>query len=232
VASRRFAFLGKSRLRRWLFILFCIPVAYLVLCVIGLIGLRFVDPILTMVQAQRLVEAVFGPERVKLSRDQVELAQIAPALRNAVVAGEDARFWTHHGIDFVELREVAEDALENGEMSRGGSTITQQLVKNLFFTTHRNPLRKVAEFVLAPVAEVILPKDRILELYINNAEWGRGIYGAEAAARAHYGVSARRLSRDQAERLAAVLPAPRRWLPARMNNRARIIDERMRQMGR
>ena len=91
--------------------------------------------------------------------------------------------------------------------------------------------RKVAEFVLAPLAELVLPKARILELYLNNVEWGRGVYGAEAAARHYYGVEAGKVSREEAQRLAAVLPAPRRWLPERMAARVRIIDLRMRQMG-
>jgi monofunctional glycosyltransferase len=179
---------------------------------------------------QRLVGAVFGPESVALARDQVALAEISPNLQHAVVAGEDARFWTHHGIDFVELREAVVDAAEDGTLPRGGSTITQQLIKNLFFTTHRNPFRKLAEFVLAPVAELILPKERILELYLNNVEWAPGVYGAEAAAQHHYKHAARAMSRDEALRLAAVLPAPLRWKPARMARRATSIDARMRQM--
>jgi monofunctional biosynthetic peptidoglycan transglycosylase len=201
------------------------------LCTAGLVGLRFIDPLVTGVQAQRIAEAVFGAPRLSFQRDQVELERISPNLRRAVVAAEDARFWTHHGIDFIALKEIAIEAAEEGEISRGGSTITQQLIKNLFFTTHRNPLRKVAEFVLAPLAELILPKNRILELYLNNAEWGPGVYGAEAAARHHFGRSARTMSREEALRLAAILPAPRRWRPSRMVRRAANIDVRMRQMG-
>jgi len=217
--------------RRWLRWLILAPLLYLALCTLGLVGLRLFDPLLTMVQMQRLVGAVFGPEKVALHRDQVDLARISPNLQHAVVASEDARFWTHHGIDFVELREIAVEAAEDGALPRGGSTITQQLIKNLFFTTHRNPLRKVAEFVLAPLAELILPKERILELYLNNVEWGPGVYGAEAAAAYHYHHSAKTLTRDEALRLAAILPAPLRWRPARMSRSAANIDVRMHQMG-
>jgi monofunctional glycosyltransferase len=226
--SRPFYF----RWPNWLRWLFLSPILYLALCVGGLVYLRFLDPVLTMVQLQRLIGAVFGPESIALERDQVELLDLSPNLQNAVVASEDARFWSHHGIDFVELREAVVDAAEDGALPRGGSTITQQLIKNLFFTTHRNPLRKLAEFVLAPAAELILPKERILELYLNNVEWAPGVYGAEAAAHHYYGHAARSMTRDQAQRLAAVLPAPLRWRPNRMAKRAASIEARMRQMGR
>jgi monofunctional biosynthetic peptidoglycan transglycosylase len=105
------------------------------------------------------------------------------------------------------------------------------LVKNLFFTTHRNPVRKVAEFGLAPAAELLLGKERILELYLNSVEWGPGVFGAEAAARYHYGVGAGALSREQAARLAACLPAPRRRRPGAMHQYGGIILTRMAQMG-
>jgi monofunctional biosynthetic peptidoglycan transglycosylase len=103
-------------------------------------------------------------------------------------------------------------------------------VKNLYFTTHRNPLRKAVEYTLAPMAEPILGKQRVLELYLNVVEWGPGVYGAEAAAQYHYGIPAARLSREQSARLAACLPAPLRRKPARMSQRAAAIMQRMRQM--
>jgi monofunctional biosynthetic peptidoglycan transglycosylase len=121
--------------------------------------------------------------------------------------------------------------MEGGRV-RGGSTLTQQLVKNLFFGTGRSILRKGAEATLVPVAELVLGKRRILELYLNVVEWGPGgIYGAEAACRADYGVSARSVGRQQAARLAAVLPAPRRRRPERMTRYSGLILVRMRQMG-
>ena len=109
------------------------------------------------------------------------LARIAPELQHAVIAAEDGRFYQHHGIDWKEVQKVVDQDLDDGRIGRGGSTITQQLVKNLFFTTSRSFLRKGIEFTLAPVAELILPKQRILELYLNVIEWGPGVYGAEAA---------------------------------------------------
>jgi monofunctional biosynthetic peptidoglycan transglycosylase len=123
-----------------------------------------------------------------------------------------------------------EDDLE-GERTRGASTITQQLVKNLFFGTGRSILRKGAEFTLAPVAEIALGKQRILEIYLNVVEWGPGVYGAESACRYHDRSSARNVDRQQAARLAAVLPAPLKRRPERMNRYSTVILGRMRQMG-
>ncbi|MGD0900967.1 MAG: transglycosylase domain-containing protein, partial [Thermoguttaceae bacterium] len=114
---------------------------------------------------------------------------------------------------------------------RGGSTITQQLVKNLFFGTRRSYLRKGAEFTLVPVAEFVLGKQRILELYLNVVEWGPGIYGAEAASQHYYGTSARHLGREEAARLAAILPSPLKRRPERMDRYSALIEQRMSQMG-
>jgi len=160
----------------------------------------------------------------------VGLDRIAPDLQHAVIAAEDARFFQHHGFDWHEMRTAAEEDLEKGR-GRGASTITQQLVKNLFFGTGRSFLRKGVEFTLVPVAELGLGKRRILELYLNVVEWGPGIYGAEAAARYHYAIAARSVGPQQAARLAAILPAPLRRRPERMNDYSALILERMRQMG-
>ena len=109
------------------------------------------------------------------------LQQISPNLAHAVIAAEDGRFTRHHGIDWAEVEKVAQESSETGSIRRGASTITQQLVKNLFFTTHRNPVRKAFEYTLAPL-RMHLGKRRVLELYLNVVEWGPGVYGAEAAA--------------------------------------------------
>ncbi len=160
----------------------------------------------------------------------VPLSQISPDFQHAVIAAEDARFYQHHGFDWHQIQIAADEDMEGGR-TRGASTITQQLVKNLFFGTNRSILRKGAEFTLVPVAELVLGKQRILELYLNVVEWGPGIYGAEAACRAYYGTSARNVNREQGARLAAILPAPRKRRPERMNKYTAIILERMRQMG-
>jgi len=160
----------------------------------------------------------------------VPLSQISPDLQHAVIAAEDAHFYEHHGFDWEALELAAEDDLEGGRI-RGGSTITQQLVKNLFFGTGRSILRKGAEFTLVPVAEAVLGKQRILELYLNVVEWGPGVYGAEAASHYHYRISARKIDREQAARLAAILPLPLKRRSDHMNHYSGLILERMRQMG-
>lgn len=161
----------------------------------------------------------------------VPLTQISPDLQHAVIAAEDARFYQHHGFDWHAIEIAAEDDMEGGHRLRGGSTITQQLVKNLFFGTGRSFLRKGAEFTLVPVAELVLGKRRILELYINVVEWGPGVYGAESACRYYYRISARNIDRNRSARLAAVLPAPLKRRPDRMNRYSGLILDRMRQMG-
>ena len=160
----------------------------------------------------------------------VPLSHISPDFQHAVIAAEDARFYQHHGFDWNAIQIAAEDDMEGGRL-RGGSTLTQQLVKNLFFGTGRSILRKGAELTLVPVAELVLGKQRILELYLNVAEWGPGVYGAEAACRYHYQTSARNIDRDQAARLAAILPRPLRRRPDHMNRYSALILERMRQAG-
>src|SRR5256885_6186450 len=145
----------------------------------------------------------------------IPLNQISSDLQHPVVAAEDARFYQHHGFDWQQIQIAAEDDLE-GDRTRGASTITQQLVKNLFFGTGRSFLRKGAEATLVPVAEFVLGKPRILELYLNVVEWGPGVYGAEPACRYYYGQAARSIGREPAARLAAILPAPRKRRPDRM----------------
>jgi monofunctional biosynthetic peptidoglycan transglycosylase len=152
-------------------------------------------------------------------------------MQHAVIAAEDGRFYEHHGFDWHAMEIAAEDDMEGGHRIRGGSTITQQLVKNLFFGTSRSYLRKGAEFTLVPVAEFVLGKQRILELYLNVVEFGPGIYGVEAASRAYYGVPARKIDRDRAARLAAVLPLPLKRRPDRMDHYSEIIVDHMREMG-
>ena len=197
----------------------------------ALVLLRFIDPPTTGVQLQRRVGSIFSRGSYRKQQTFVSLSNISPDLQHAVIAAEDGRFYEHGGIDWKQVRKVAEESRESGEISRGASTITQQLVKNLFFTTHRNPMRKALEYTFAPLADTILGKQRILELYLNVVEWGPGVFGAEAAAQHHFHTTARQLSRDQAARLAAVLPAPQRRRPARMNSYSASIQNRMRQMG-
>jgi monofunctional biosynthetic peptidoglycan transglycosylase len=208
-----------------------IVIGYFVLCTIGLVYLKFLPPLYTTVQLQRQVEALWEPGEYTRRYEYVPLERISNHLEHAVVAAEDTRFYRHRGFDWAEFKKARETARRRGTQPRGASTISQQLVKNLFLTTHRSYVRKGLEYALTPLAELVLGKDRILELYLNVIEWGPGVYGAEAATQYHYDTSAARLSRDQAARLAAVIPAPRSRKPGRMGTYSGIIKQRMRQMG-
>jgi monofunctional glycosyltransferase len=195
-----------------------------------LLTARWIDPPSTAVHIQRRLQAWIHHTPYHERYKFVSLSQISPDLQHAVVAAEDARFYQHHGFDWHEIQIAADEDLEGGR-SRGASTITQQLVKNLFFGTGRSVLRKAAEFTLVPVAELVLGKRRILEIYLNVVEWGPGIYGAESAGRYYDGIAARSIGREEAARLAAILPAPLKRRPERMNHYSALILERMQQMG-
>jgi len=200
------------------------------LAVLCLLALRWIDPPTTAVHVERRMQEWIHDASYHERFKFIPLAEISPDLQHAVIAAEDARFYQHHGFDWHEIQIAAEDDME-GERARGASTITQQLVKNLFFGTSRSWLRKGAEFTLVPMAELVLGKRRILELYLNVIEWGPGVYGAEAASRYHYRIAARNIDREQAARLAAILPSPLKRRPERMNHYSSLILERMRQMG-
>jgi len=198
--------------------------------VLLLVATRWIDPPTTAVHMQRRMQAWIHQTPYQKRYKFIPLRQISPDLHHAVIAAEDARFYQHHGFDWHEIKIAAEDDLEGGR-SRGASTITQQLVKNLFFGTGRSILRKGAEFTLVPVAEVVLGKQRILEIYLNVIEWGPGIYGAESACHYYARTSAQNIGRQQAAQLAAILPAPLKRRPERMNGYSAIILRRMLQMG-
>ena len=186
--------------------------AYYAICLVLLFAYRFVDPPVTGVQLERRVEALLSGEDYAVRRARVPYARIPRHVARAVVAAEDGNFWQHSGFDLKEMRAAGLQVFD-GEMPRGASTITQQLMKNLFGTTSQNPLRKLLDVTLTPPAELILGKERILELYLNNVEWGPGVFGIEAGARHHYGTGVRSLSRAQAAGLAALLPNPLRRTP-------------------
>lgn len=198
--------------------------------IFAFVMLRWIDPPTTSVQIERRVESWFSRSRYQKHYTFVPLSQISLSYQHAVIAAEDARFYQHHGFDWKQV-EIAAAGDIQGKRFRGGSTIDQQLVKNLFLTTSRSFLRKAVEATLVPFAELILGKQRILELYLNIVEWGPGVYGAQAAAEYYYRYPAKRVTRDEAARLAAILPAPRRRKPAAMGAYAAQIQERMHQVG-
>ena len=200
------------------------------LAALTLVATRWIDPPTTAVHMQRRLQSWIHNTPYHERYEFVPLSQISPDFQHAVIAAEDARFYQHHGFDWHAMQIAAEENMEGGRI-RGGSTLTQQLVKNLFFGTGRSILRKGAEFTLVPVAEFVLGKQRILELYLNVVEWGPGVYGAESACSYYYRISARKIEREQAARLAAILPLPLKRRPDRMNRYSGLILERMRQMG-
>lgn len=146
---------------------------------------------------------------VELRYKWVDYNKISPHLKRAVVAAEDSRFLDHEGFDWEGIQKAYEKNLKKGKIVAGGSTISQQLAKNLFLSTKRTPWRKAEEAVITLMLEKMLSKRRILEIYLNVIEWGNGVFGAEAASRHYFKISAAKLSRYQAARLAAIIPNPR-----------------------
>ena len=204
--------------------------AYYVLCLMLLVAYRFIAPPVTGVQLERRFEAWIDRRDYRETKAYVPYSRLPVQVSHAVVAAEDGRFWSHWGYDFAEMREASAEVLE-GDLPRGASTIPQQLMKNLFGCTCRNPVRKIYDLALTLPAELILGKERILELYLNNVEWGPGIFGIEAAARHHYGSGARSLSRNEAAGLAALLPNPLRRTPGNTSEYRAEILRRMDRRG-
>jgi monofunctional biosynthetic peptidoglycan transglycosylase len=188
-------------------------------------------PARTALMLQREREARARGQRHRIDQRWMPYARIAPSLRHAVLVAEDDRFFLHEGFDWEEIRESARRNLESGRIVRGGSTITQQLAKNVFLGDRRSIDRKLREMFLAARIERALTKRRILELYLNLIEWGDGVYGAEAAARRSFGVPASQLDARQSVLLAAVIINPRRYQPTaptrRIERRAHTIARRL-----
>jgi len=145
----------------------------------------------------------------ELKHKWVPYSRISSHLKRAVIAGEDAIFTDHEGFDWEGIQKAYEKNLKKGRIVAGGSTISQQLAKNLFLSTKRTPWRKAEETVITLMLENMMDKRRILEIYLNTIEWGNGVFGAEAAARHYYGTSAASLGQEQAAKLAAMVPNPR-----------------------
>jgi monofunctional glycosyltransferase len=199
-------------------------VLLLLLLLAGLIiAYRFVTPVSTLMIGRLLLHE-------KVARDYMPLERMSPNLLAAVVMSEDGHFCHHHGVDWGAMREVI-DAGGIGGASRGASTITMQVVKNLFLWPGRSYVRKAFEIPLALMLDRLWPKRRILEVYLNIAEWGDGIFGAEAAAQAYFDKSAADLNPHEAALLAAVLPDPYRRSVLHPNWRvtihARVVERRV-----
>jgi len=220
----------------------------ILLCLIGMIGsvafyfvypnvgkLAKENPKKTAFMEYREAEWAEKGKKIKITQRWVPLGAISPALVKAVLIGEDDKFYHHEGFDFDAMQKAIEKDIKEKKFKFGGSTISQQLAKNLYLTPSKNPVRKLKEAILTWRLENNLSKKRILELYLNVAEWGEGIFGIEAAARHYYGKSAAGLSPYEAARLAAVLPNPRRFNPlgqsGYVENRSRIIYSIMQRRG-
>jgi monofunctional glycosyltransferase len=167
------------------------------------------NPKTTAFMELREREAAAAGKPVKHVQRWVPYSRMSMNLRRAVLAAEDSAFFEHEGIDIAEIKKSIQTSIEKGESLRGASTITQQLAKNLYLSPSRDPMRKLKELMITWRLETALSKARILEIYLNVIEWGNGVFGAEAAARKYFGVSAAQLSPEQAARLAAMAPNPR-----------------------
>jgi monofunctional glycosyltransferase len=207
----------------------CVAYAYLTLPDVR--QLASINPSTTAFTELRAQEAeASGKQPVHVQR-WIAYRRISPALKRAVLVAEDAAFWQHDGVDYDELQKSLEVDWTRGQLTRGASTITQQLAKNLYLSPSKNPLRKFRELIIARRLEADLPKTRILELYLNVIEWGNGIYGAEAAAQTYFHKSAAAVGPAESALLAGAIINPRLLNPARptarLNRRQQIILKRM-----
>ena len=195
---------------------------------------RWVPPPGTALMVERKIESWVDGEPIDLQRDWEPWERISDDLKVAVIAGEDQKFASHWGFDFTAIQ-AALAHNERGGTIRGASTLSQQVAKNQFLWSGRSWLRKGLEVWFTGLIELLWSKERILEVYLNSAEWDEGVFGAQAAARHHFGVDASRLTRQQASLLAAVLPNPRNWSASRPSTyvarRAGWIRQQMSQLG-
>ena len=223
------------RVRRWLRWVLALPLLFAAASLLQVLVLRFVDPPLSAMMAERQLRAWGqGEWDFRLHYQWRDLERIAPSLPISMVAAEDQRFPFHHGFDLEAIEKAQRHNAQGGRL-RGASTISQQVAKNLFLWQGRSWLRKGLEAWYTLLIELVWPKQRILEVYANVAEFGDGIYGAQAAARQFWGKDASRLTPGESALLAAVLPAPRRY-DARhpgpyVQRRAAWIQRQARQLG-
>lgn len=202
----------SSRWWRWTKIIaatvFALALVYHLVILFQVVRYRSVNPGSTAMMNQRAREASARGEEPRRVQTWVPYDRISQNLVRAVLAGEDSRFFDHAGFDWEEMKKALEQDWNEGKFKRGASTISQQLAKNLFLSTSKNPIRKLHEALITWEMEIILGKRRILEIYLNVIEWGDGVYGAEAAARNYFKASAASLSADQAAFLSAIIPSP------------------------
>ena len=231
--------MARRRHRKWLIILLLI-IAILVsflyfLLMPDISKLNRENPKKTALMEYREKESKEKGKRFRINQIWVPLSNISPYLVKSVLIAEDDKFWIHEGFDYEAIQKAIEKDVKAGKFKFGGSTISQQLARNLYLSPAKNPLRKMREAIITWRMERVLSKRRILELYLNLVEWGEGIFGVEAASRYYYGKPSAELIPQEAARLAAVLPSPRRYNPAGdqryVVNRSNVIYNIMIQRG-
>ena len=207
----------KGTLLKWSFFVIILSGLLLllasVLLTLNLSRLRKENPGKTSFMEYREREWAEKGRKYTIHQTWVPLSSISPYLIKAVLIAEDDKFWKHEGFDYEAMQKALEKDIKAKKFKLGGSTISQQLVKNLYLSPSKNPLRKIAEAIITWRMERVLPKKRILEIYLNVIEWGEGIFGIEAASRHYYGKSASQLTPEESSRLAAVLPNPKKYNP-------------------
>ncbi|MCP8462907.1 monofunctional biosynthetic peptidoglycan transglycosylase [Pseudomonas sp. ZM23] len=220
----------RNLLRR----LFKIALWFVAVSVALVIVLRWVPPPGTMLMVERKIESWFDGEPIDLQRSWRSWDELPDSLKLAVIASEDQKFAEHHGFDLPAIQKALAHN-ERGGNVRGASTISQQVAKNVFLWSGRSWVRKGFEVWFTLLIETFWSKQRILEVYLNSVEWDAGVFGAQAAARHHFGIDAERLSQQQASLLAAVLPNPRKWSAGKpgpyVRQRASWIRQQMWQLG-
>jgi monofunctional biosynthetic peptidoglycan transglycosylase len=205
--------MSLARAGRWLWRLVLLAVAAVLLLQLWYLGwialYRWVNPAETAFMSRERARIESARPGAALKHVWVDYRAISPHLKRAVIAAEDARFIEHEGVDWDAIQKALEANRKRGRPARGGSTISQQLAKNLFLSPERSYVRKAQELVITYMIEALWDKRRILEVYLNVAEWGDGVFGAEAAARHYFGTSASRLGPEESARLAVMLPRPK-----------------------
>ncbi|ARO87150.1 monofunctional biosynthetic peptidoglycan transglycosylase [Nitrosospira lacus] len=200
-------------IKRWLWRLFLLLTGAVFVYQLWILGhvvyWNFYNPSTSAFMQDRLDELREKNSTVSLRTQWTPYERISPHLKRAIIAAEDGKFLEHEGFDFEAIQKAYEKNLKKGRLVAGGSTISQQLAKNLFLSGERTPWRKIQEAVITLMLEKVMSKRRILEIYLNVIEWGNGVFGAEAAIRHYYGVSASSVTAEQAARLAAMVPSPR-----------------------
>lgn len=230
MASLSVARVTGRYIKRALLVCLLLLLAYQLWVFANLLWWKWYNPVETSFMALRLDELREKNPAAELRHQWVPYERISIHLKRAVVATEDDKFVDHHGFDWEGIKVALEKNQRRGRLSAGGSTITQQLAKNLFLSPRRSYLRKIQEAVIAGMIEMLWDKRRILEVYLNVVEWGDGVYGAEAAARHYFGTTAANLNKAQAVRIAVMLPNPRRFerrYPDYLVTHSRRIQARM-----